>query len=74
LFFARHGNSERVYRLEFVSNQPFTDNEFIKWRETMVIGGLQLPSLGEVEQKVAAIKQASAYSFKDSDIDKVDDV
>ena len=31
----RHGHSERVYRLEFVSNQDFTDSEFFKWKEAM---------------------------------------
>lgn len=37
----------------------------------MMIGGLQLPSLYEVEQKADAIKEASAYSFKESDVDQV---
>ena len=31
--FHRHGNQERVFRLEFVSNQRFTETEFIRWRE-----------------------------------------
>ena len=29
----RHGNQERVFRLEFVSNQRFTDSEFSRWKE-----------------------------------------
>lgn len=29
----RHGNAERVYRLEFISNQPFSDSEFNMWKE-----------------------------------------
>lgn len=67
----RHGNAERVYRLEFVSNQPFTDYEFAKWREAMLVGGLSLPSLFQVEKKVSALKQVSSYSYKESDIDEV---
>lgn len=31
----RHGEDERTYRLEFVSNQPFTDDEFKRWKEAM---------------------------------------
>ena len=27
----RHGQQERVFRLEFVSNQSFTDSEFARW-------------------------------------------
>jgi RNA polymerase-associated protein RTF1 len=34
-FKVRHGSEERTYRLEFISNQPFTDDEFKRWKETM---------------------------------------
>ena len=32
----RHGEEERIYRLEFVSNQLFTDIEFSRWKESMI--------------------------------------
>ena len=67
----RHGMAERVYRLEFVSNHGFTDSEFDKWRETMMLSGLSLPSVYDIEKKVASIEFAMNYSFKDSDIDAV---
>jgi len=63
--------AERVYRLEFVSNQGFTDSEFSKWRETMMLSGLNLPSVYELEKKMADIKFAMNYSFKESDIEEV---
>ena len=28
----RHGTQERVFRMEFVSNSPFSDSEFSKWK------------------------------------------
>jgi len=65
--------AERVYRLEFVSNHGFTDAEFDKWRETMALSGLNLPSVYDVEKKVADIKFAMNYSFKESDIEEVTD-
>lgn len=71
LFTFRHGTAERVYRLEFVSNQPFTDSEFNKWRETMMLSDLKLPSVYDVEKKAAAIKMTAAYSYKETDIDEV---
>lgn len=37
-FSLRHGNDTRVFRLEFVSNQEFTDNEFMKWKEAVSPG------------------------------------
>ena len=71
VMFFRHGTAERVYRLEFVSNQPFTDSEFSMWRETMVASDLKVPSLRQVEKKAIALKEASAYCYKESDIDEV---
>lgn len=39
LFFLRHGGDTRVFRLEFVSNQEFTESEFMKWKEA--VSGLE---------------------------------
>lgn len=33
--FLRHGGDTRVFRLEFVSNQEFTESEFMKWKEAV---------------------------------------
>lgn len=35
LSFCRHGSDQRVFRLEFVSNQEFTESEFMKWKEAV---------------------------------------
>ena len=29
----RHGHQERTFRMEYVSNQGFTESEFQKWKE-----------------------------------------
>ena len=33
---SRHGNHERVFRLEFVSNKEISDSEFKRWREAVL--------------------------------------
>ena len=33
----RHGLQERVFRMEYVSNSPFTDIEFKKWIAEVLI-------------------------------------
>lgn len=33
----KHGGQERVFRLEFISNQDFSDSEFDKWRQVRVL-------------------------------------
>ena len=40
----RFGRQERVYRLEFVSNQPFAPSEFINWKNTCEEQGFTLPT------------------------------
>ena len=69
----RYGNAERVYRLEFVSNNDFNDSEFSKWKETMMLQGLSLPTTYEVEQKAKDIKLALDYKFNEADIEMVSD-
>ncbi|KAJ8332465.1 hypothetical protein SKAU_G00426380 [Synaphobranchus kaupii] len=67
----RHGNDTRVFRLEFVSNQEFTDNEFMKWKEAMIFAGMQVPTLDEITKKEQAIKEAVNYKFNDKDIEDI---
>jgi RNA polymerase-associated protein RTF1 len=71
IFLYRHGAQERVFRLEFISNQDFTDSEFTKWRETCALQGISMPTHDELEQKLRDIKEAMIYEFKEEDIEKV---
>ncbi|XP_043279611.1 RNA polymerase-associated protein Rtf1 [Venturia canescens] len=67
----RHGAQERVFRLEFVSNQEFTESEFFKWKETCALQGISMPTFDELEQKLKDIKEAMVYEFKEEDIEKI---
>ncbi|XP_061749899.1 RNA polymerase-associated protein RTF1 homolog isoform X2 [Nerophis ophidion] len=67
----RHGGDTRVFRLEYVSNQEFTENEFMKWKEAMIIAGMQVPTLDEVTKKEQSIKEAMNYKFNDKDIEDI---
>uniref|UniRef100_H2M141 RNA polymerase-associated protein RTF1 homolog n=1 Tax=Oryzias latipes TaxID=8090 RepID=H2M141_ORYLA len=67
----RHGADTRVFRLEFVSNQEFTESEFMKWKEAMIIAGMQVPTLDEITKKEQSIKEAVNYKFNDKDIEDI---
>ncbi|XP_072221059.1 RNA polymerase-associated protein RTF1 homolog [Leuresthes tenuis] len=67
----RHGADTRVFRLEFVSNQEFTESEFMKWKEAMMIAGMQVPTLDEITKKEQSIKEALNYKFNDKDIEDI---
>ncbi|GFS02572.1 RNA polymerase-associated protein RTF1-like protein [Elysia marginata] len=67
----KHGKAERVYRLEFVSNQDFTDSEFAKWKEAMDQCGNNLPTLDDIQRKEDDVKQGFEYKIKDKDIEEI---
>eukprot|EP00058_Branchiostoma_floridae_P003719 XP_002589207.1 hypothetical protein BRAFLDRAFT_120771 [Branchiostoma floridae] len=67
----RHATDERVFRLEFVSNQDFTESEFLRWREEMMTKGFQLPFMDEVDSKYNDIQRALKYDFKEDDIEAI---
>ncbi|KAE9549087.1 hypothetical protein FO519_007708 [Halicephalobus sp. NKZ332] len=67
----KHGPDERVYRLEFISNQAITEREFYKWKDAMMRAELPLPSIELAERKKKDIDDASNYTFTDDDIKAV---
>ncbi|EDV55591.1 RNA polymerase-associated protein Rtf1 [Drosophila erecta] len=67
----KHGTQERVFRLEFISNQEFTENEFNKWNEVCQQSHVQMPSIDLIAIKQNDIKKALNYEFKDEDVDKI---
>lgn len=40
----RHAAQERVFRMEYVSNSPFTESEFTKWKEEVLTDRYFLPN------------------------------
>lgn len=57
--------------MEFISNQEFTESEFIKWKELCHLNRIPLPTLVDLEKKIKDIKAALAYQFKEEDVEKV---
>lgn len=70
-FKLRHGEDERTYRLEFVSNQMFSDSEYNRWKESMNKGHITLPTVGQIDCKSKELKAYSNYRFNDEDIDYI---
>ncbi|CAN7974900.1 unnamed protein product [Ixodes persulcatus] len=67
----KHGKQERVFRLEFVSNQDFTDSEFCKWKEVMNLEGVTFPTAEEVARKAKDVQEALNYQYKESDVETI---
>lgn len=60
----RHGTQDRVFRLEFISNQDFSDQEFLKWKKTCEDQNVPLPSVDMIEIKQKEVREALYYEFK----------
>lgn len=58
----RFGASERVYRLEFVSNSKFTEQEFFKWKEAIMVSASFLPTVEDVRKKVSGLSPLKLQS------------
>lgn len=67
----KQGPTERVFRLEFVSNQDFTENEFEKWKEICARYAVESPTIDMIEQKKKDVQGALNYTYKEEDIDKI---
>ncbi|KXJ77904.1 hypothetical protein RP20_CCG006211 [Aedes albopictus] len=70
-FRLKHGSQERVFRLEFISNQKFSDSEYQNWLSACEATGTALPYADTIEKKQRAFNEAIQYEFKDTDIDKL---
>uniref|UniRef100_A0A8D8XQR3 RNA polymerase-associated protein Rtf1 n=1 Tax=Cacopsylla melanoneura TaxID=428564 RepID=A0A8D8XQR3_9HEMI len=67
----RHGNSERMFRLEFISNQEFTETEFMRWKDQCATEGVSLPTKDEVEKKHKQIVDGMMYQWKEEDVEQI---
>jgi len=66
-----HGKMSKVFRAQFISNQPFTDSEFSKWKQTCLAEHVDLPTVKHVEEKFKGIQTALTYRFSSHDVDKI---
>ena len=67
----KFGKQERVFRLEFISNQHIMPQEFAKWKEACEEANVPLPTIESVKSKAKEIKQAMNYNYTSDDIDKI---
>lgn len=67
----RHGTQERVFRLEFVSNSPFSESEYNKWVEDCAAHGTDMLMMEQIARREKDIKGLVYYQYTSEDIDKM---
>mmetsp|Transcript_20384 Transcript_20384/g.60889 ORF Transcript_20384/g.60889 Transcript_20384/m.60889 type:complete len:567 (-) Transcript_20384:8-1708(-) len=67
----RHGDQERNFRMEFVSNAKIEPSEFRKWQEAMVDNDLRPATRGHVERKLKALEEARNFKHTTNHVRKI---
>ncbi|CAI4222732.1 unnamed protein product [Auanema sp. JU1783] len=62
------GKHERVYRLEYVSNTEFPDDEYHEWKEITAQEDI-MPTIEHIQKKFKEIAKAMNHSFTSAEID-----
>ncbi|KAF7727389.1 hypothetical protein EC973_007553 [Apophysomyces ossiformis] len=64
----RHGNAEKVFSMDIISNQPVSQKEFARYNQTLEMERVRGPTLDHVEQKREDIKHAREYVLNDKEV------
>uniref|UniRef100_A0A914EJ64 Plus3 domain-containing protein n=1 Tax=Acrobeloides nanus TaxID=290746 RepID=A0A914EJ64_9BILA len=65
----QHGDDIKDYPMNVVSDREFTDSEFSKWMENMKKSASPLPTIEEVQQKEAEIREALTFKHTEQNVD-----
>ncbi|VDN22194.1 unnamed protein product, partial [Cylicostephanus goldi] len=67
----KYGTDERVFRIEFVSNAEFGQEEFSDWRAVTKEECGSLPTMDHIEKKEQDIKKAMNFNYTDEVIEYI---
>lgn len=64
----RIGDVERTYKMSFVSNRDFNDEDYRGWSASLSTDGRDMPTRDHYNKKKRDLERAINYVFKDEDI------
>lgn len=64
----RVGGVDRTFRMSFVSNRSFDDDDYKRLRDQITIDGQEMPSREYFNKKKRDLHRAKNYEYKDEDI------
>lgn len=62
------GRVERTYKMSFISNRSFDEDDYNKWKDQIHLDGQDMPSRDYFNKKRRDIDRAINYDYKDEDI------
>ncbi|KAI9205172.1 uncharacterized protein BJ171DRAFT_503166 [Polychytrium aggregatum] len=63
-----HGNSKRQFNIDAISNQPWTESEWNRYKGTCINDKAELLSRKDVDEKAKAIQEAESHIFTEKEI------
>ncbi|KAG2232818.1 hypothetical protein INT48_005686 [Thamnidium elegans] len=67
----KHGKAEKEFPMDIVSNQPVTQQEYSRFLTTLESDRVRVPSIDQIEQKEADLKQAREYVLNDKEVNEM---
>ncbi|KAI5292876.1 hypothetical protein KEM52_005998 [Ascosphaera acerosa] len=65
-----HGKAEKEFPFIFCSDSPFTEAEYNRWRQTLVVEDCRMPTKSQVDSKVRDINSLLNHSFTKEELDE----
>ncbi|KAG2194241.1 hypothetical protein INT47_005709 [Mucor saturninus] len=67
----KHGKAEKEFPMDIVSNQNVTQQEYSRYLTTLESDRVRVPSIDQIEQKAADLKQAKEYVLNDKEVNEM---
>lgn len=64
----KHGKSSKVFKMDLISNTPFSDREYDRWKITCDTDQVKLPSKSDLDRKHAQLRKHDSHTRTEADI------
>ena len=67
----KHGKSSKVFKMDLISNTPFSDREYDRWKITCDTDQVKLPSKSDLDRKHAQLQKHDSRTRTEADISAI---
>ncbi|CAJ0847258.1 9702_t:CDS:2 [Entrophospora sp. SA101] len=71
VFLLKHAEAVKQFNIQNISNNCFDQGEFDRWRITMKVAKLRMPSFEDIQKKQLQIKDANEHNLTHQEVDEM---
>ncbi|CAJ0626844.1 5983_t:CDS:2 [Entrophospora sp. SA101] len=71
VFLLKHAEAVKQFNIQNISNNYFDQGEFDRWRITMKVAKLRMPSFEDIQKKQLQIKDANEHNLTHQEVDEM---